>query len=182
MKATKWILAMAAVGTLGVGAALARPEGPPGGGRHLGKFWRRPEVRQQLNLTDDQVRQLDEVFVRNEKALIDLKADVEKRQLDMQNLVADHRAEDKKLEQAIDRLEDARAKLGKARAMMLLDIRRILTPEQRDRLEQIRAERREQRRDQMDGQHGRGGHRGRSGAPAPMTPGTDDDELPPPSR
>jgi Spy/CpxP family protein refolding chaperone len=48
-------------------------------------------------------------------------------------------------ERRIDDVEQARAKLEKARAMMFLEIRQVLTPEQRSRARELLARRRERR-------------------------------------
>jgi len=147
-----------------MGQDRMRPEGRP----QAGKFWKRPKIRTELKLTDDQVRDFEEIFLRNRKALIDLKADVEKKQLDLDEAISDNRSDDKKLAAQVDVVEQARGRLGKARAMMMIEMRRVLSPEQRERLEQLRAERDDQQGPGMRerGPHG-GGTRGRPGPPPP---------------
>jgi Spy/CpxP family protein refolding chaperone len=168
----------------GRGGAIRRPGGRvgaaepgarPGAALHAGKFWKVPAVRRELALTEEQVDRLDELFRRNQKALIDLKGEVEKSQIDLDAVLADHQADEKKIAAQVDRLEEARAKLGKARMAMLLDARKILTPEQRDKLEQLRQELRE-RRPRSD----RPGRRGGELPLAPDVPGHGEEPVPTP--
>ncbi len=142
---------------------IAAPHGPMGPGAHAGKFWRRPLVQAELKLTTEQIRDLDDIFSKNQKALIDLKADAEKRQLDLDALLADRGADENKLAAQVDLVEESRAKLGKARAAMMLDVRKVLTPDQREKLQQYRDRRQERGKDRMGTGHrgGRGGADGR---------------------
>jgi len=127
-------------------AALSLPpaaaQGPPMAGMVEGKFWAFPRMRERLGLSEEQVDQLDAIFLRSRRALIDLKAEVEKRQLDLEAILDDDDASEAAAETVIDRLEEARAALGKARLRMMLKMRRVLTPDQRQALEEARRERR----------------------------------------
>lgn len=113
--------------------ADARSHGGPLGGHH-GKFWKRGDVRSKLDLTNDQVRTLEQIFASNEHTLADLEADVKKKKTDFEALLADDRDDDKRIMAEVDLLEQARANLGKARVTMLLAMRKVLTPEQREKL------------------------------------------------
>jgi Spy/CpxP family protein refolding chaperone len=108
----------------------------PGGylGKHHGKFWKKEKVREKLELSDYEVRNLEQIFARYQQQLIDLEADVEKKKAELDALLGDDQAGDERIMAEVDALEAARAKLGKARVMMLLQMRRALTPAQRDKL------------------------------------------------
>jgi len=116
------------------------------GAMHNGKFWKKSDVRKELHLTDDEVRNFDRIFARDQNKLKDLKADVEKRREDLDAMLVADKVDDKQVLDQVDVLEQARARLGKARAMMVLEMRSVLTPEQRAKLAQLRAERREHQR------------------------------------
>ncbi|TMA89916.1 MAG: periplasmic heavy metal sensor [Deltaproteobacteria bacterium] len=116
------------------------------GAMHNGKFWKKSDVRKELHLTDDEVRNFDRIFARDQNKLKDLKADVEKRREDLDAMLVADKVDDKQVLDQVDVLEQARARLGKARAMMVLEMRSVLTPEQRTKLAQLRAERREHER------------------------------------
>ena len=116
------------------------------GAMHNGKFWKKSDVRKELHLTDDEVRNFDRIFARDQNKLKDLKADVEKRREDLDAMLVADKVDDKQVLDQVDVLEQARARLGKARALMVLEMRSVLTPEQRTKLAQLRAERREHER------------------------------------
>ncbi len=138
-----------------LGAALAMPlsaqmpETPPG------KWWKRPRVVQLLKLTPDQQDKLEEIFARNRRAFVDLKAEVEKSQIDVEELVAKKDSDPKKVSAAVDALEQSRMKLRKAMTMMFLEQRTVLTQaqwtqflERRDEWHRERAE--DRRRGEME--------------------------------
>jgi Spy/CpxP family protein refolding chaperone len=110
-----------------------------------GKWWKRPRVAKELALTPDQTKQIDEIFARDRPRLIDLKADLQKKQFSLQQAI-DQEAGREELERRIDAVEDARKNLQKTRALMVIDMKKVLTTEQWDRLRQMRDERRERRR------------------------------------
>ena len=115
------------------------------GAMHNGKFWKKSDVRKALQLTDDEVHSLDRIFAKNQNTLKDLKADVEKRREDLDTMLVSDEADDQGVLNQVEVLEQARARLGKARAMMVLEMRKVLTAEQRAKLAQLRAERRKQK-------------------------------------
>ena len=116
-------------------AATARADWPEGGlGKHHGKFWKKEKVRAKLQMGDDEVRSLEQIFARHQQTLIDLEAKVEKEKARLDALLAVDQADDKRVLAEVDALERARANLGKARVTMLLEMRRVLTPTQRGQL------------------------------------------------
>jgi Spy/CpxP family protein refolding chaperone len=143
----------------------------------IGKWWKRPRVVEALKITPEQQQRLEEIFAKNRRGFIDLKADVEKRQVDLEELMARKDSEPKKVSSAVDALEQAKLRLRKAHAMMILEQREILTAEQwktlLDRVEdwrQMREERRMNRRGAMR-------ERGDRGMPSPKgTPAPPDSE------
>ena len=94
-------------------SAEARSHWPSGLGGHHGKFWKRGDVRRKLELTEDQVRSLEQIFATNQQTLADLEADVKKKRADFDALLADDRDDDKRIMAEVDLLEQARANLGK---------------------------------------------------------------------
>ena len=153
----------AGIGTLVLAVALMAPAAPalggshwPAGlGRHHGKFWKREEVRRELQLTEDEVRNLEHIFAKNQQPLIDLAADVKKKRADLETLLVDDRADDKRITAQVDLVEQARANLGKARVMMLLEMRKALTPAQREKLVRLKEEH-ERRKGREGGERDRG--------------------------
>ncbi len=109
-----------------------------------GKWWKNPDVTAELGLTPAQSTEIEKVFVQSRSKLIDLKADLEKKQLDLQVAMDDKTADRAAVERKIESVENARAALQKTRALMLLDMKQILKPAQWERLVQKQQERRQQ--------------------------------------
>jgi Spy/CpxP family protein refolding chaperone len=137
---TPWTLAaLAAAVFSGLPAAAQMIEMPSG------KWWKRPPIVETLQLSAEQQQRLDEVFSKSRRAFVDLKADVDRRTIDLEDLLAAKSVEPKKIAAASEALEQARGRLGKARTMMVVEIRGVLTEDQWqqivDRRDQWRAER-----------------------------------------
>jgi Spy/CpxP family protein refolding chaperone len=103
----------------------------PAGGVPDGKWWKNPRAVRMLGLTDAQVDQIEKIFLRVRPQLIDLRADLEKKKLVQDSLMERPDVKTDEAAKAIDETEKARSRLEKSRAMMFLEIRQILTPEQR---------------------------------------------------
>ena len=114
-----------------------------------GKWWKNPRVAAQLNLTPEQTGEIEKIFVRSRPRLIDLRADLEKKQLDLQVAMEDKTADRSAVEKKIEALETARASLQKTRALMLLDMKQVLKPDQWNRLVQTQQERRERMQERI---------------------------------
>ena len=113
-----------------------------------GKWWKHPRVAAEINLTPDQVREMDDIFERARPKLVDGKAELEKRQGELQDAI-DANADRREIATRIEALEAARTELQKTRILMVLDMRRTLKPEQWDRLVQMRREMRRERRERF---------------------------------
>jgi Spy/CpxP family protein refolding chaperone len=105
-------------------AEAQMPEAPPG------KWWKRPRIVQLLGLTADQQTKLEDIFSRRRREFVDLKADVEHRQIDVDELVTKKDSDPRKTSAAVDALEQSRLKLRKAFTMMFLEQKDILTAAQ----------------------------------------------------
>jgi Spy/CpxP family protein refolding chaperone len=149
LKRTGW---MAALVLAAMAVPLAAADLPDG------KWWKRPRLAQEIGLTPDQQQQIEKIFVRSRTKLIDLRADLEKKQLTLQELMEDRTADRRDVEKRIESVENARAELQKARALMILDMKQVLKPDQwerllrrRDEMMERRQELRERLRDSLDG-------------------------------
>jgi Spy/CpxP family protein refolding chaperone len=117
-----------------------------------GKWWKRPRVVQALALTPQQTSELEKIFAKSRPTLIDLKADVEKKQFDYEQAMGAEKVDRAQVEAAIEAREQARARLQKELALMELDMKQVLTPAQREKAQALRAEFRQrvqERRRQM---------------------------------
>jgi len=138
VKASAWAAALVLAA---VAAPLAAADLPDG------KWWKRPRLAQEIGLTADQQQQIEKIFVRSRTKLIDLRADLEKKQLGLQELMEDRAADRRDVEKKIESVENARAELQKARALMILDMKQVLKPEQWERLLRRRDEMIERRQE-----------------------------------
>lgn len=116
-----------------------------------GKWWKRPRIASQIGLTAEQSDRIEKIFVKTRPRLIDLKADLEKNQLELQAAMDDRNADRRDVEKKLDAVENARKNLQKARVLMILDIKQVLRPEQWERLLQMQQERRRRLRERRQG-------------------------------
>ncbi|HET9794933.1 MAG TPA: Spy/CpxP family protein refolding chaperone [Thermoanaerobaculia bacterium] len=110
-----------------------------------GKWWKNPRIVRELSLTEPQVDRIEAIFRQARPELIDLRADLEKKRLLQESAMEKPEVDPKEAERRIDDVEQARTRLAKARMAMLLEIRGVLTPGQRDRARELFQERREGR-------------------------------------
>src|SRR5713226_1933186 len=124
-------LALVALAAAGIARAAELPDG---------KWWKHPGITAEIGLTPEQSSEIEKIFVRSRTKLIDLRADLEKKQLGLQESMEDRNADRRDVEKKIESVENARAELQKARALMILDMKQVLKPEQWDRLLRRREE------------------------------------------
>ena len=116
------------------GAAIAEGQGQ---GMPPGKWWQRPEVIQQLQLTNDQQERLDEIFRAAANELIDAKGDVEKLQIAIRGELDRTPVRKAELLRIANQLSAARGKLFERELMMLVDMRGVLNEQQWTRARQF---------------------------------------------
>lgn len=145
------ILSMLAAGLLARPGAAQMPEGPPG------KWWKRPVIVRLLNLSPEQQGKLEDIFSRRRREFVDLKADVERRQIDVEELVAAKNSDPKKVAASVDAMEQSRLKLRKAVTMMFLEQKDVLSALQWQQFLDRRDEWRRERQMERRGAGGEGG-------------------------
>jgi protein CpxP len=169
----------ACLGGLGLeGRAIAQEwkPGPPPmerafQGRMHGRWWNDPKVAQEIGLTADQQKKMDDIMQQNRLKLIDLNAGLQKQEAIMQPLMEADQPDESRILAQIDAIAQARAELEKGNARMLLGIRQVLTPDQWKKLRELRAE--------NPRPWGRG-DRERRGPGGPESPGGGAQQGPPP--
>lgn len=105
-----------------------------------GKWWKDPVIAKQLNLSADDVKKLDQLFVKSRRNMIDLKNRVEKEQFEYQNLMESKTLDEAAINRQLGRLEQARAALNEERSRFVVGVRKILGRDRFQRLQQIYAE------------------------------------------
>lgn len=102
-----------------------------------GKWWNRPEVVRQLRLTSQQQIRLDAVFQQHANGLIDLRAEVQKRSIDLRSELDRQQLNRESIQQAAKRVGDARSQLFERELLLLVDMRAELTAEQWNRFRRV---------------------------------------------
>ena len=103
-----------------------------------GKWWKRPRIASELQLSGDQVDQLEKIFARVKPKLIDLRADLQKKQFAYDQAMSAEKSDRKEVEALIEAREQARSALQKELALMELDMKQVLRPDQREKLARMR--------------------------------------------
>ena len=99
-----------------------------------GKWWRRPEIVQTLNLSDEQQDRLEGIFRANAADLIDLKAEMDKASIALRGELDRPQLDRAAIHRVATRLNDARARLFDRELMMLVEMRGVLTEPQWNRM------------------------------------------------
>jgi Spy/CpxP family protein refolding chaperone len=164
-----------------------------------GQFWNNPRIVEKLKLTDDQRKAMDGILQDHRVKLIDLRANEEKAEVEMQPLMRADEPNESAILAQIDKIAQARAELEKANARFLLALRSKLTADQWKQVQQSREDHgtgsggwgRDEHGQGMHGQgmRGPGGQFHRQGppppppagqqgapAPAPQAPGSGDQQ------
>jgi Spy/CpxP family protein refolding chaperone len=106
--------------------------GPPG------RWWDDKEFAQALGLSAAQARKMDEIFRANRETLLGLYYSLKQEELTLERLTTGSHLQEEQIFQQIDTVTKARAALEKANAHMLLEIRKQMTEEQTERLDEHR--------------------------------------------
>lgn len=117
------------------------PPLPPGPPAPLGKWWKNSDVVKELQLSDAQIKQIEQTFLDFRLKLIDLRAEVERQEVKLQPLIEADRPDEQQVGTQVDAVLAARARLEKTNTMMMLAIRRALSVEQWKKLQAIQQKR-----------------------------------------
>ncbi|HXE90504.1 MAG TPA: Spy/CpxP family protein refolding chaperone [Terriglobales bacterium] len=124
-------------------ARTPAPPEPPGQPHPhgLGKWWKDSKVAAELQLSEAQIKQIEQTFLEHRLKLIDLRANLEREETKLQPLIEADQPDEAQVGAQVDRLVAARGQLEKANTMMMLAIRKVLTVEQWKKLQSIKGER-----------------------------------------
>jgi Spy/CpxP family protein refolding chaperone len=108
--------------------------------RTMGKWWQNSDTARKLQLTDDQTRQLDQIFLEHRMRLADYGAAMQKQDLRLQNLLDADVPDEGQISTQVDQVLAARGKLEREFTMMNLDLRKVLSIDQWKQLKAMRGE------------------------------------------
>jgi Spy/CpxP family protein refolding chaperone len=101
-----------------------------------GKWWYNKKVVQNLNLTQKEVGQLDQLYENSHRKLIKLKNAVEREQFELDTLLGKKTVDDAKVRKQFKRLESARTDLANERLGFVIRVREIIGA---DRFQQLKT-------------------------------------------
>jgi len=110
-----------------------------------GKWWTNKRLIAALKLSPDQQSRIDSLWTQHRRGLIDQKAELERRQLDLADLLGKDSIDEDAALKAFDRVQEARVALERATLVMRIQIKNLLSPEQQQRLETFSGALRQQR-------------------------------------
>jgi Spy/CpxP family protein refolding chaperone len=113
------------------------------GGDYRGRWWRMPSVAERLQLTETDIRQLDEAFENSRGRMIELKGQVEIEQGKLRALMERSELNEAAILEQHRIQEAARRQLADARLEFLLEVRKIIGP---DRFNQLLEQREESKK------------------------------------
>ena len=94
-----------------------------------GKWWYNQKVVQNLNLTQKEIRQLDQLYVDSHRKLIKLKNAVEREQFELDTLLGKKTVDDARVRKQFQQLESARTDLANERLGFVIRVREIIGAE-----------------------------------------------------
>ncbi len=101
-----------------------------------GKWWYNNNIQKNLNLSRNEINQLDDLFARSRRKLIRLKSEVENEQFELDQLLGKKKVDDAEVKKQFKKLEKARNKLANERLQFVVGVRNILG---RDRFQQLKS-------------------------------------------
>lgn len=127
----RWLLGILMLATV---AAPARAQG-------FGfPWWRDAQFQKELSLTSDQSSRIDSLFQATMPGLRHKKEELDSEEAALSRLIAAN-ADEQQVTKQVDRVEAIRSHLNKARTLLLLHIRQVLTPDQRAKLNKLYEQR-----------------------------------------
>ena len=116
---------VAAAATVLAGSTWAQPLAIP-----PGRWWERPRLAAELELSTEQRATLDAMALAHAKTMVDLKGEVEKAELDLRVFSDAEPFDVKRVREAFAMLQQRRTRLEQERFELLLKVREVLTAEQ----------------------------------------------------
>jgi Spy/CpxP family protein refolding chaperone len=102
-----------------------------------GKWWKNRQVITQLKLTPAQQDQIEALWMQNRKDLIDKKAALDKRTLDLSEILSQEMAEETAALRAYEQVQAAKAEVEREVFLMRIRIKNLLSQQQQRRLEEV---------------------------------------------
>jgi TonB family protein len=103
----------------------------------LGKWWKNSEIVNNLQLSEAQVNRIEQTFLHHRPALSDLYEKLQRREFELKMLMKADPINESKILSQIELVAASRTALEKANSSMLLDLRKDISKEQWEKLQEI---------------------------------------------
>lgn len=103
-------------------------------------WWRSEDVRKKLELTNDQVEKIEKIFQEFKEQIYILRDELETKENELKKLLQSPEVSREQVLDLTNEVEQVKAKARMMKMDMLLDIREVLTSEQRSTLQRIKHE------------------------------------------
>ena len=104
---------------------------------HRGKWWKHPQIASELGLTEEQISTIETIFDKKKVKMTELKDKLMEKRTQLQEKIADPNAKRKDIDNQAEEVDKLILKLDKIKREMILEIREVLTPDQRAKLQEI---------------------------------------------
>jgi Spy/CpxP family protein refolding chaperone len=106
------------------------------GGRF--KWWKNPKIVEELNLSQNQVDRIENIFSLHRVKIINLDNELKSKEAKLRDRIRDPNSDREEILRLADEVEQIKGELRKVEVDMLLQIRDVLTPGQRAKLHEIK--------------------------------------------
>ena len=110
-----------------------------GYGSARGKWWKDQKIVNELDLSNGQVNQIEGIFSSYKGHIIDLDSQLRKKQKELRAKIKNPNSTREEILRLTDEVEKLKVDLRGVQVDMYLRIRDVLTPQQRSKLEDIKA-------------------------------------------
>jgi Spy/CpxP family protein refolding chaperone len=104
-----------------------------------GKWWKHPKIAKELGLTNDQVNRIEAIFSSYRPQMIELDSKLKAKEEELKNTRRNPNSTREEISRLNDEVEDIRGNMRRVKVDMFLQIRDVLTPQQRAKLEEIKS-------------------------------------------
>lgn len=104
-----------------------------------GKWWKHPKIAKELGLTNDQVNRIEAIFSSYRPQMIELDSKLKAKEEELKNTRRNPNSTREEISRLNDEVEDIRGNMKRVKVDMFLQIRDVLTPQQRAKLEEIKS-------------------------------------------
>ncbi len=130
----------------GQGWAKGPPDGPSTGINYPGKWWRVPDLTEQLNLSAEEKTKLDALYLEHHSRLIDARAARNKAKLILDDLLEKDELDEKAVFAQLETANEALSRINTERFRFLVEVRKLLGVERYAQLKGLFFKHRMERR------------------------------------